>query len=299
MKTPFCSILVLNYNGKEYVKKCFSSLREIDYPKNRYEVIMIDNKSADNSVNIVKRIFPWVKVLQLDENYGFGEGFNKGIEMAKGEYIIILNNDTHVEKDWLKELVKVANTKKKIGICGSKISDEKLGDVGEGHINLLGVPSQKDNTDVTECFWISDCSMLIKREVIDKMGRLYDPSFFMYFEEIDVCWRAMLLGYSVYYVPSSVVHHVGSASSSSSGNIMKYYHYRNKIWTFKKNSRFPLDKLFMIPIFITTFLTMLQYKASGKWKYGISVLKYIFSKKEKTKGIEKISLKDQIRLFRK
>jgi len=296
-KLPFCSILVLNYNGKKYLKGCFNSLRKINYPKNRREVVMIDNASVDGSVGFVKKHFPWVKILKLDKNYGFDEGYNKGIAIAKGEYIIILNNDTQVDRNWLIELVKVANTDKKIGICGSKIVDEKLGDVGEGHINILGIPSQKSSDQVKECFWISDCSMLIKKEVVKKMGKVYDPMFFIYFEEVDVCWRARLLGYKVVFVPKSILFHKGAATASKMGGIMKFYHYRNKIWTFKKNSRFPLTQLFMVPIFISTLFMILYFTATKKWNYGISVLKYVFSKKEKTPGIDRISLKDQLKLF--
>ncbi len=297
MNFPFCSILVLNYNGKKYLNRCFNAIQKINYQKDRYEVIMIDNCSSDGSVEMVNKKFPWVKTLFLEKNYGFGEGFNRGIEIANGEYIIILNNDTMVDKDWLIELVKVANTDKKIGICGSKISDEKLGDVGEGHINFLGTPSQKDNENVTKCFWISDCSMLIKKEVIKKLGRLYDPSFFMYFEEVDVCWRAMLLGYDVYYVPNSLVHHTGSASSSKAGSIMKFYHYRNKIWTFKKNLRFPLDAIMMVPISAMTLAMIAYWTVLGKWDQGIRVMKYVFLRKEKNPVVRKVPLKDQIRLF--
>ncbi|MHC4753113.1 MAG: glycosyltransferase, partial [Planctomycetota bacterium] len=130
--------------------------------------------SRDDSIEYVKKRFPWVKILKLDENYGFGGGYNKGIEIARGEYLIILNNDTRVEKDWLIELVRTADSDKEIGICGSRIIDKKLGEVGEGHINVLGIPIQRNSPVTKECFWISDCSMLIKRDLVEKMGKVYD-----------------------------------------------------------------------------------------------------------------------------
>ena len=198
--------------------------------------------------------------------------------------------------------MKVANRNDKIGICGSKISDEKIGDVGEGHINLMGVATQKDNDDTVECFWISDCSMLIKKDVVNKMGKVYDDPYFMYFEEVDVCWRARLLGYDVFYVPSSIVHHVGSATSVSDefvGGIMKYYHYRNRIWTFRKNTRLPITQFFMIPIALTTVSMIVYWTFYGKMKFGISVLKHLFTRKQKTEGLSRLSLKEQISLLRK
>lgn len=296
-KLPFCSILVLNYNGKKYLGDCFTSLSRINYPKSRREVIMIDNASTDDSIEYVKERFPWVKIMKLDKNYGFGGGYNKGIDIAKGEYLIILNNDTSVEDDWLIELVKVANSDIKIGVCGSKIADKKVGDVGDGYISVLGIPKQKNSPVVKECFWISDCSMLIKREVVDKMGEVYDPDYFLYFEEIDVGWRARLLGYKVVVVPQSVVNHLGSATASRMGSIMDFYHYRNKIWTFRRNSRFPLTQLFMVPISITTMAMIMYFSIMKKWGFGISVFKYVFTKKEKTPGLDKIPLKDHLKLF--
>jgi len=296
-KLPFCSILVLNYNGKRFLDACFRSLRRINYPKNRYEVVMIDNASVDDSIKYVRKHFPWVKILELDKNYGFDGGYNKGIEKAKGEYLIILNNDTCVDEEWLIELVKVANSDEEIGICGSKIVDEKLGEVGEGYINLIGIQYQKAGPTIKECFWISDCSMLIKKEVVKKMGRVYDASYFIYFEEVDVCWRSRLLGYRVFFVPKSIVYHLGAATAGRMGSIMAFYHYRNKIWTFRKNTRFPLTQFLMIPISIMT-LFMTAYLATRKrWGYGIQPLKYVFAKKEKTPTVNQISLKDQLKLF--
>jgi len=298
-KLPYCSVLVLNWNGKKWLNDCFRSLRKINYPKSRYEVIMIDNASSDDSVAYVKKKFPWVKICKLDKNYGFDEGYNMGIEKskAKGDYLVILNNDTEVEKDWLIEMVEVAEKDKSIGVCGSKIVDERLGEVGEGYMSLLGVPIQKAGDNVKECFWISDCSALIRRVVKDKMGKIYDDDFFIYFEEIDVCWRARLLGYKVVFVPKSVVYHKGAATASRVGWIMKFYHYRNKIWTFRKNTRPPFTQLLMVPISITAVMMILYFTARGEWDYGITPLKYMFTKKEKSKELKGVSLKDQIRMF--
>src|SRR3990170_8146316 len=120
---PLCSIVALNYNGKEHLEECFNSIREMNYPKSRYELIMVDNGSKDNSVNFARKKFPWVKILKLDKNYGFAEGNNRGMEVARGKYVIILNNDTKVDKNFLLELVKVAENNKKIAACGAKILD--------------------------------------------------------------------------------------------------------------------------------------------------------------------------------
>jgi len=275
-KQPFCSIIVLNFNGKRHLNDCFKSLRKINYPKNRYEVIMVDNASTDGSIKFVKKHFSWVRILSLRKNYGFSEGNNKGATKAKGEYIIFLNNDTEVEKDWLIELVKVANDKK-IGICGPKIIDKTLGEIGEGHM-IFGMEYQRSGNKLKECFWVSGCSMFVKREVIEKMGRLFDPSYFMYYEDVDACWRARRLGYKVMYVPTSIVHHTGRLPTEDTA----FFHYRNKIWTFKKNTKFPLTQLYMIPIGIVVILKC-------PLKYKIDIFRQIIRSDYTNRARDKIS----------
>lgn len=300
-RQPFCSIIVLNFNGRMFLGDCFNSLANISYPKNRYEVIMVDNGSNDDSVKFVKSRYPWVKILRLDKNYGFSEGNNKGLGKAKGTYIVFLNNDTKVEECWLSGLVKVANKDGRIGICGSKVIDQKLGVVGEGYLNALGGLEIRGRHEIDkECFWVSGASMLVKREVLDKLGCCFDSDYFAYFEDVDLCWRARLFGYKVYYAPGSKVLHKGGGASSKKykgKNVLKFYHYRNKIWTFKKNLRFPLAQIFLMPIFVETLFTILYRSIRGQWGHGPQVLNYIFSKKEKTPGLNLIPLKEQLKIF--
>lgn len=118
---PFISILIVNYNGKKYLEDCLSSLFSINYPKNKYEVILVDNDSQDNSVDFIKKNFPKVNLIESDENLGFAGGNNLAYSKAKGEYIVLLNNDTKVDINWLKELVDTAQRKKSIGIVSSKL----------------------------------------------------------------------------------------------------------------------------------------------------------------------------------
>src|SRR5665647_2274421 len=107
---PSVSIIVLNYNGRKYLDDCFSSLAKISYPKSRFEVILVDNFSSDGSVGYVRNMYPWVKVAPLSKNYGFTGGNNVGAGLAKGEYLVFLNNDVVVDVDWLKALVNVVLT---------------------------------------------------------------------------------------------------------------------------------------------------------------------------------------------
>jgi len=307
-REPLVSIIILNWNGirhlgKRMLKECLGSVLCQAY--RNYEVIFVDNGSTDGSAEFVGRNFPKVKIMELDKNYGVAEGNDRGLRIAKGEYIVFLNNDTKVSPDWLSGLVEVANSSDDVGICGSKLLGQVPGRaVGEGRMNLLvmcDVTSRHATT--TECFCVGGSSMLVKREVLDRLGQCFDPEFFAYFEEVDLCWRAKLAGYKVMYVPASEVVHKGGATSNPRAgqrssmefyHLMKFNHFRNKIWTVRKNTRFPLTQLLMVPVAATTLLQIMRMMLSRDWEYGITVMKYMFSEKRKSAGIEKIPLKKQL-----
>jgi len=115
------SIIIVNYNGKHFLKECLSSVFEIDFPKNQYEVILVDNDSRDNSVEYVSVNFPAVKIIQSNVNLGFAGGCNLGVKNALGKFVVLLNTDTKVEKAWLKELVKSIKSDKNIAAVNSKL----------------------------------------------------------------------------------------------------------------------------------------------------------------------------------
>jgi len=120
-KSSPVSIIVLNFNGVVFLNSCLSSLEQLNYPQAMYEVILVDNGSHDGSIPFVRERFPWVRIIQNESNLGFAAGNNVGIREAKGDYIALLNNDTRVERDWLKELVKVCEEDHAVGACTSKI----------------------------------------------------------------------------------------------------------------------------------------------------------------------------------
>jgi len=121
MALPFVSIIVVNYNGRRYLEDCFSSLQRLDYPADRFEVIMVDNASADGSVALVKKRFPWVRIIENKSNLGFAGGNNIAISQSQGDYVALLNNDTKVDRAWLIELIKVCESDPTIGACTSKM----------------------------------------------------------------------------------------------------------------------------------------------------------------------------------
>ncbi|GIK83854.1 MAG: hypothetical protein BroJett025_04760 [Patescibacteria group bacterium] len=120
-KKPLVSILIINYNGKKFLKDCLTSIDNVNFPRNEYEVILVDNDSQDDSVSCVKKDFPWVKLVESKANLGFAEGNNLAYSKAVGEYIVLLNNDTVVDRNWLRSLVSTAKKNKNVGIVTSKL----------------------------------------------------------------------------------------------------------------------------------------------------------------------------------
>jgi len=307
MPNPKVSIMVLTWNGKKFLKDCFSSLNKISYSRKKYEVVMVDNGSEDGSVEYVKKFFPWVKVLALEKNYGFAEGNNRGIDFCKGEFVVFLNQDTKVDKRWLIELVKPAIEDKKVGICAPLIRDfyhpqliqsaanylDVFGDVihegwGKKHVRFL---------NPVKVFSVSGTSLLIRRGVLDKLKYCFDPSYFIYFEDTDLCWRVNLLDYKVIFTPLSVVYHKASIHPLEVKPINIFLCARNKIISFRKNLRFPLKQLLLLLVLFRTFVATAYWKYKKKWSFGLKFLDALFLPINQDIDLKKISLKKQLSLF--
>jgi len=242
MIEPLVSIVLVNYNGLKDLKLCFDSLYNL--ANKNFELIFVDNNSQDNSVDFIRKNYPIVKVIELKKNYGFAGGNNIGVAEAIGEYIVLLNTDTVVDKNWLTELVKVAEQSNNIGIVGSKNyyyhdkteifyaigTCDKFGNTG--NIGNKKRDNALFNTQ-TNCFFVCGAALMIKRELYEKIN-LFDPSYFAYFEDVDLCWRTIISGYDVVYVPKSFIYHkVGQVIKNI--NRKRYLLERNKLRTVLKN----------------------------------------------------------------
>ena len=223
--TPFVSIIVLNHNGKRFLYRCLSSVLQINYPSECYEVILVDNGSSDNSVEFMKRKFPKVKILTLNRNYGFATGNNKGTKLAKGDIFVFLNNDTFVDKNWLKQLIWVMTTEQ-VDICGSQIvfmRQPTAVQYAGGDLHLIGgaifVPFHKGEPSKRYYLVGSVCgaSFAIRRPVFEDLGG-FDDDFFLYADEGDLCLRALIYGYRIAYSPYSIVCHYAGGSGPEKCN---------------------------------------------------------------------------------
>lgn len=219
---PEVSVVVLNYNGTEYLEECFRSLEALDYPSDKLELMMVDNGSTDGSVDYVRAAFPRVLVLQNKRNLGFAKANNQGAQRAKGEYVAFLNNDARADANWLKELVKGMLKDEEIACVGGKILNFKgrLIDFGGGACNFYGMGRQVNHKSVhrdrysqeREALFVCGGSMLVKREIFLVCGG-FDEDYFAYFEDVDLGWRLWVLGYKVAFAPQAITYHRGLGTS--------------------------------------------------------------------------------------
>ena len=276
---PKVSIIVLNWNGKEHLESCFSSIKEQTY--DNYETILVDNGSTDSSIDFVKEKFPWVKIIPIPKNIGFAKGNNKGIEESKGDYILTLNNDTKLDKNCLKNLMDIVEKNPRVGMFSLKMmffyETNLINSTGtlvhkDGSAMNRGM-KQKDNKQFEEIEEIlGPCAgaALYKKEMLEDIkykDEYFDSGFFIYLEDVDLIFRSILKGWKSIYVPSSIIYHVHSATMQAKSPIKLYLSERNRIWYTLKT--FPLKLILKMPYYILKrYLKLSKNKNSleGKFK---------------------------------
>ncbi len=215
MKAPLVSIVILNLNGIDYTMRCLDSIRKSVFRD--YEIIVVDNGSSDKSVAALRKR-KGIRLIENSTNLGFAEGNNVGVRVAKGRYVCLLNNDTKVDRYWLKELVAAAESDKRIAICNPKFFDKyeekDYHFYGYGTVGLFQAPvflPQIDrDTKSYVCSLTASGSAFFRKEI---MGEPFDADYFAYAEDAHLGWRANLMGYKVINVPKSVVYHEGGATA--------------------------------------------------------------------------------------
>jgi GT2 family glycosyltransferase len=287
LKLPFVSVIVLNYNGGKFIKNCLDSLKKTNYDAKSHEIIVVDNASTDNSIEIIKSYGPWIKFVQTGKNLGYSGGNNAGVSVAKGKYVAFLNPDTTVDKNWLLELVNSIESDNTLGACSSKVlysSDKtRINTIG-GFWSVLGLSGSlgggKNKDDFKESvytFYPTGCSMIINKKLYTSLGK-FDDDYFLYCEDPDIGWRLWDSGYKVALAPKSIVYHLVSASlrgldKKSYGNLFYFYNTRNGLITIVKNAtRF--DLLWMVPLYMVSWLTLsLLFLVRGKFRAFKSIIK--------------------------
>lgn len=245
------SVVILNWNGVEMLRTFLPSVIENTNPL-LADVCVADNGSTDNSVEILQSEFPTVRLIRLDENYGFAEGYNKVMDFVDTEYVVLLNSDVEVTDSWIEPILEYMDENPEVAACQPKILSYRNKDLFEyagasgGFIDKYGYPFcrgrvfdtvEADNgqyNDIIDIFWASGAAMFVRRNLYKSVGGL-DGKFFAHMEEIDLCWRFLSRGYRVVCVPSSTVYHVGGATLKKENPRKTYLNFRNNLLMLYKN----------------------------------------------------------------
>lgn len=284
VKEPKVFIIILNWNQQEDTVRCLSSLKSLDY-KN-YEIVLVDNGSADSSPDRIKEQFAQLTLIKNKENIGFAAGNNVGIRHAlsrDADYILLLNNDTIVDSSVLKNLINVGESDNRIGVLGAvnySFEDRQKAVLISTSFNwFTGFTKKEDLNAVSrgviiepqQAHGVTGSSLLIKREVVEKIG-LLDERFFIYYEDTDWCMRASKAGYKVLYVPRARIWHKIGASFGRKTDTELYLYTRNlPLFMMKNCPRILLPSVF-------TFLTLknmiyfINFILTGEGGHALAIL---------------------------
>lgn len=235
------SVVIPNWNGRRFLPTCIDALAAQTYPA--VEVIIVDNASVDGSREHVRMCYPWVRLVELPENRGFTGACNAGLEVAQGDYVALLNNDTQVDPGWAAAVVEAFERHPEVGIVASKmlLFDRRdhihtAGDffTVDGRAGNRGVWQRDEGQFDQEAYVFSACggSAAYRRAMLDEVG-LLDDDFFFSLEDMDLAWRAQLAGWQCLYTPAAIVYH--HLSATGGGVTASYYDGRNLIWVLVKN----------------------------------------------------------------
>ena len=281
------AVVILNYNGSELLQRFLPSVIQHS-PHAR--IVVVDNGSTDNSVDVVVSEFKVIELVRLPANLGFCGGYNQVLKEIVADRYLLLNSDVEVSEGWLEplsmildEFPLVAAVQPKILSYNNKGQFEYAGAAG-GLIDSLGYPFcrgrlfysvEEDNSQFNETkpiFWSSGACMMIRSKLFHDLGG-FDEDFFAHMEEIDLCWRLQRAGYGIYFSGASKVYHVGGGTLSSSNPRKTYLNFRNGLSLLYKN--LPIAELIIkFPIrLMLDWIASLKFTLSGSWQDGLAVIK--------------------------
>jgi hypothetical protein len=284
MSSPKIAIVILNWNGVNLLHQFLPSVFE--FSKNdSTEIVIADNGSTDDSLLLLRKEFPTVKVLDLKQNFGFARGYNEALKQIDADYFVILNSDVEVTSGWLDSPIQLMEADSSIAAVQPKILSyhqkthfEYAGAAG-GFIDRFGYPfcrgrifnevetdnGQYDNS--MDIFWATGACMFVRARLFHEVGG-FDADFWAHMEEIDLCWRLKNRGYRVVFAPESTVYHLGGGTLSYDNPQKLFLNFRNNLWLLYKN--LPANQL----LSIISIRMILDAVAAFKLLNGIrSVLK--------------------------
>ena len=274
------AIVILNWNGVDMMRRYLTDVVNYSIVDNAV-VYVADNASTDDSVEMLRSEYPQVKVILLEKNWGFAEGYNKALSQIEAEYYVLLNSDVKVTHHWLQPLVEFMDAHRDVAACQPKLlsiidtdSFEYAGACG-GFIDLYGYPfcrgrvfntieSDKGQYDTAmPILWATGACMMIRSSDYWNAGG-FDGRFFAHNEEIDLCWRLRLLGRKVYCIPDSAVFHLGGGTLPKSNPMKTYLNFRNNLTMLYKNLPDRELRKVMRMRFLLDWLAALQMLVLGR-----------------------------------
>lgn len=281
--TPQVAVVILNYNGAEYLKEFLPSVLE-SLEQTDYRLIVADNASTDNSLEVLRTDFPKVECLQLEKNHGFAGGYNQALAQIEADYFVLLNSDVKVTKNWLQPCIAQMEADPELAACQPKIKSfstpeyfEYAGAAG-GWIDALGYPFCRGRIFATlekdrgqfereqEIFWASGAAMFVRADLFRSFGG-FDADYFAHAEEIDLCWRFKRAGFRIKAIPSSVVFHLGGGTLSYQSVRKTYLNFHNTLVTsFKNESSKKLLWWLPLRLFMDALAGGL-FLLQGKWQH--------------------------------
>jgi GT2 family glycosyltransferase len=277
------AVVILNWNGRKLLEQFLPSITR--YSKEAI-LYVIDNASTDDSISFLQTVYPGIKIIQLDKNYGYAGGYNRGLAQIDADVYALVNSDLQVTENWLQPIIDEFETHKETAIIQPKIKDYKdkkmfeyAGAAG-GYLDFFGYPycdgrrlfkveeDQGQYNRNKDIFWASGACLLIRKSVFDEL-KGFDECFFAHQEEIDMCWRAHHQKHRVKYIAGSTVYHLGGASLSNQNPFKTYLNFRNNLLMLLKN----LPATHLIPVIFARLILdgvaggvfLLQGKPKHTW----------------------------------
>lgn len=315
MKNPSVAIVILNWNGKNWLEKFLPNVIENSI---QGKIFVADNASTDESLPFLQQHYPQVEIIRNSDNFGFARGYNEALQKIQADYYILLNSDIQVEKDWLLPMISFMESHPDVAACMPKILDyhqrnkfEYAGACG-GFIDTLGYPfcrgrifeetetdrGQYDNN--IEIFWATGACLFIRANIFHEI-KGFDDDFFAHMEEIDLCWRIKNKGYKIFVIPDSRVYHVGGGTLQKTNPAKTYLNFRNSLITLTKNDFSSSIILKVVIRLLLDGVTGIKFLISGMpkhcwaivrshWSYFLSIRKTLRKRREQIESIRNQTL---------
>ena len=314
--------IILNFNGEKLLDQFLPFAIDTSYPN--HEVVVADNHSTDNSLELLEKQYADTITVRLPENYGFAEGYNKAISklQSESEYLVLLNSDVEVTPNWLDPIIELMESDKSIGACQPKIRAQKnkthfeYAGASGGWIDYYGFPFCRGRIFDTvekdvgqydtpqEIFWASGAAFVVRRKLYESLDG-FDAMHFAHMEEIDLCWRIKRAGYKIMVVPESVVYHIGGSTLNYGDSKKTFLNFRNNLFMMSKNlpddqrSKMIRKRLFIDGLAGIQYLMKFQFAniaaiVKAHWAYFGSLGKLKKKRKHYDELIQKMSIANEM-----